>query len=188
MLGNLISRIRNEKGISKTQLSKKSQIDVGHLTHIEQGSRKPSHKALKNLASALDVPYQNLYQCYDKTLDNIQIEYNYINHISYTKIPAISHIDSFIDCPIKFSNVAFAYKVQDNSMAPNIQENTYIFVEINGLVKHKDIGIFKLNGEILIRKLMYKKNNFVLKANDRKIKDIIVSDTDDFQIIGKVYF
>lgn len=187
MLGNLIARIRKEKGISKTQLAKETGINIGHLTHIEKGTRKPSHKALKSIAFSLGVPYQKLFYSYDKELDEKQIEYDYINHISYHKVPAISKIENYIDCPANFSNASFAYKVPDNSMNPTIKDNSYVFIEINGIVKHKEIGLFRLNNEFFIRKLLYKKNHFILKANDKKYKDISISDTDDFQIIGKVY-
>lgn len=162
-------------------------VNVGHLTHIEKGSRKPSHKVLKNIASSLGVPYQPLFYSYDKELNEKQIEYNYINHVYYNKIPAISKIDFYIDCPANFSNASFAYKAPDNSMNPTIKEGSYVFVEINGLVKHREIGLFKLNDEFLIRKLIYRRNHLILKANDRKIKDITISNTDDFHIIGKIY-
>ena len=187
MLGNFIARIRKEKGISKTELSKQTGINVGHLTHIEKGNRKPSHKALMSISKSLGVPYRPLYNTYDKELDETQIEYGYVKHMAYNKIPAISKIDSYIGCPTGFPNAAFAYKAPDNSMSPMIKENSYVFVELSGLLKHKDIGIFNYNNEILIRKLYYKKDHFVLKANDKKIKDITVSDTDDFEIIGKIY-
>lgn len=72
-------------------------------------------------------------------------------------------------------------------MSPTIKSNSYVFVEINAPIKHKEIGLFKLNDDFIIRKLIYKKNNFILKALDKNIKDIIISDSDDFQIIGKIY-
>lgn len=187
MLGNLIERIRVEKGISKTELAKSTGINIGHLTHIEKGNRKPSHKALKNISDSLGVPYQPLYNTYDKDLDENQLEYKYINHVVYNKIPAISDIDSYIDCPMNFSNASFALRVPDNSMSPILKENSYAFVEINGLVHNKEIGLFKVNDELVMRKLFYKKDHFVLKANDKKIKDITISDNDNFQIIGKIY-
>lgn len=187
MLGNLIARIRKEKGISKTQIANETGINIGHLTHIEKGTRNPSHKALKSIAFALGVPYQPLCYTYDKELDDKQIEYDYIKNISYNKIPAISEIDGFIDCPVNFTNASFAFKAPDNSMDPLVKKNSYVFVEINGLVKHKDIGLFKYNDEFIIRKLLYKKNRFVLKANDKSAPDITVSDSDVFYIVGKVY-
>ena len=187
MLGNLIERIRTEKGITKTQLSNETGINIGHLTHIEKGNRNPSHKALKSISNSLGVPYHSLFVAYDKELDDTQVEYNYVDHVTYNKIPAISQIDSYIDCPANFSNASFAFKAPDNSMNPVVKENSYVFVELNGLVKNKEIGLFKVNDEVMIRKLLYKKDHFVLKANDKKVKDITISNNDKFQIIGKIY-
>ena len=124
---------------------------------------------------------------YDKTLDEKQLNHNYINNVSYNKIPAISKIDYYIDCPANFSNASFAFKAPDNSMSPIIEKNSYVFVEVNGLVKHKEVGLFRLNDEYLIRKLIYKKDHFVLKSNTREFKDITITNSDDFQIIGKIY-
>lgn len=72
-------------------------------------------------------------------------------------------------------------------MNPIIKQNSYVFVEIDGLIKHREIGLFKVNDEFFIRKLLYRKDHFILKANDKKFKDITISDSDDFQIIGKIY-
>ena len=187
MLGNLIARIRKEKEITKTQLSNSTGINIGHLTHIEKNTRRPSHTALKNISTALGVPAQPLFYTYDKDLDKKQKDSNYINYIYYNKIPAISNIDFYIDCPANFSNASFAYKISDNSMEPLLSENSYAFIEINGLVKNREIGLFKLNDKFIIRKLIYKKNQFILTANNKNIKDIKISNSDDFKIIGKVY-
>ena len=46
----MIAKVRKEKGMSKTQLAKLTDINIGHLTHIEKGERNPSHKALKNIS------------------------------------------------------------------------------------------------------------------------------------------
>ena len=68
MIGDILAKIRKDKKISKTDLAKVTNINVGHLTHIEKGERNPSHKALKTLCLALDVPYQPLMYTYDKEL------------------------------------------------------------------------------------------------------------------------
>ncbi len=187
MIGDMISRIRKDKRITKTQLSEMTDINIGHLTHIEKGERNPSHKALKNICSSLNVPFEPLLHTYDKELNEEQKEYNYTKYISYNQIPAITNLDNYIDCPAKYANASFAYKVQDSSMAPTIQENSYAYIEINGLVQNKDIGLFKYNGEFMIRRLMYKKGKFVLKAENKEIPNITISDNDTFSIIGKVY-
>lgn len=187
MIGNMISKIRKEQGITKTELANQTNINIGHLTHIEKGERNPSHKALKSICSALDIPYQQLLYTYDKNLSDKQVEYGYIDHISYNKIPAISKVDDYINCPSQFSNASFAYKVPDSAMAPIIKEGTYAFVEINGLIENKAIGLFKLNDTYLVRRLLYKKDKFVLRADNKDVKDITVNSRDIFQIIGRVY-
>lgn len=187
MIGDMISKIRREKGVTKTELANQTNINIGHLTHIEKGERNPSHKALKSICSALNIPYQQLLYTYDKTLSNEQVEYGYIDHISYNKIPAISKVDDYINCPSDFSNASFAYKVPDSAMAPIIKEGTYAFVEINGLIENKAIGLFKLNDKYLVRRLLYKKDKFVLRADNKDVKDITVNSRDMFQIIGRVY-
>ena len=73
MIGDMIAKVRKEKGMTKTELAKLTGINIGHLTHIEKGERNPSHKALKNICKALDVPYQQLMYTYDKLLG----EYNH---------------------------------------------------------------------------------------------------------------
>lgn len=89
MIGDMISIIRKEKGMTKTELAEKTGINIGHLTHIEKGERNPSHKALRNICKALDVPYQQLMYTYDKELNEDQEKYGIANHISYNKILAV---------------------------------------------------------------------------------------------------
>lgn len=187
MIGEMISRIRKEKGVTKTKLAELTDINIGHLTHIEKGERNPSHKALKSICSALNIPYQQLLYTYDKDLTEEQKNYNYINKISYNTIPAISKIDSYINCPAEYSNASFAYKVNDNSMAPILKENTYVYVELCGLLSNKDIGIFKFQDQILIRRLIYKRGKFLLRADNKEFEDIQINNNFDFQIIGKIY-
>ena len=49
MIGDMIAKVRKEKGMTKTELARLTDINIGHLTHIEKGERNPSHKALKNI-------------------------------------------------------------------------------------------------------------------------------------------
>ena len=187
MIGHLISKIRKEKGITKTQLAYDTDINIGHLTHIEKGERNPSHRALRMICYKLDVPYQPISYLYDRELTKEQVDYDYIDHIIYHQVPAISKIDEYITCPADFPNASFAFKVPDDSMEPLIKENTYSFIEVSGLIGNKGIGLFLLNGEYIIRRLLYKNDKFVLRADNKNYKDITVNKKDSFQIIGRVY-
>ena len=46
MIGNMISRVRNDRNIPKAELSRRTNINIGHLSHIEKEERNPSHRAL----------------------------------------------------------------------------------------------------------------------------------------------
>lgn len=187
MLGNLIAKIRKEKNITKTELSNLTDINIGHLTHIEKGDRNPSYSALNTICNSLKIPTRPISNTYHQTLTDEQLEYKYTNYIAYNKIPAISSIDTYIECPYDFSNAAFAFKISDSAMSPLFSKNSYIFIEPCGSLENKDIGLFKYNDEFLIRRLIYKNGKFILKANNKNYKNIKISVFDDFIIIGKAY-
>ena len=71
-------------------------------------------------------------------------------------------------------------------MEPTLKKGSYLFVELNPVLNSKEIGVFALNNKILIRKFFSKKGNIVLKATNKEIDDIKVTNSDVFYIIGKV--
>lgn len=186
MLGDIISRILREKNITKSELARRTNINIGHITHIEKEERNPSHRALKAICRALDVPYQPMMYMYDKAFTDEQRINNMPDHISYNKIPAVSSLDSFIECPIDTPNAALAVKVPDKSMLPRIEEGTYVFVELNTPLENKDIGIFEINGKIIIRRYVIRKDSLVLRADNKEFDDIVISKKDNYNIIGRV--
>ena len=187
MIGDMIAKARKEKGMSKTELARLTDINIGHLTHIEKGERNPSHKALKNICKALNIPYQQLMYTYDKTVNEEQESYNLVKHTSYSKIIAVDSISGFIDCPPDLPSSAIALKARDDSMAPKIPKNSYVFVELNTPLDNKDFGIYSYNDKIIIRKFMSRNGKITLKALNTAYEDIKISDTDTFYMIGKVF-
>ena len=185
MIGDMIAKARKEKKMTKTELAKLTDINIGHLTHIEKGERNPSHKALKNICKALDIPYQQLMYTYDKTISEEQEQYNLIEHISYNKVIAIDKISGFIDCPSSVPSSCVAIKVTDESMEPTLEKNSYAFLEFNSLLNNKDIGLFSVNKKIIIRRFFNKKGKITLKADNKEVEDIVLTNEDSFFIIGK---
>ena len=187
MIGNMIQKIRKEKGITKTKLSSLTDINIGHLTHIEKGERNPSHKTLKSICSSLNIPYQELFYTYDKKLTDEQLEYNYTNYISYNRVPLIENLENFIECPAEFSNASFAYKIPSKDMEPLLKEGNTVFIEQNAALDHKDIGLFFYNDSFYVRRLLYRRGKFILRADNKEIDDITVNSSDTFYIVGKIY-
>ncbi len=139
MLGKLILKIRKDKKITGMELAKKSNIDTGHLSHIEKETRVPSHKTLKLICDALDIPYSPLFMTYDTSLSDEQNEYEAQNHIIYDKIPVFNNLETFTSVPKEFYDATFSVKSFDNSMEPKIEDSDYIFVRQNIPLSNKDI-------------------------------------------------
>ena len=187
MLGKMISKIRKDKGITKVELSRRTKINIGHLTHIEKGERNPSHKALKNICTALDVPYQNLMHMYEREYTEANKRCKMLNHISYNKVVAIDNFENFIECPSKISNASMAFKIHDDSMEPKINKGDYAFLELNANLANRNYGLFLYKGEYLVRKFVVRQDKLVLRPENKNYPEIDLCENDDFIIIGRVY-
>ena len=58
----LIRQIREEKGISITQLAKLTGMSKGHLSRIERGETEPTILTLARISLALNVNIEKLYK------------------------------------------------------------------------------------------------------------------------------
>lgn len=186
MIGDMIAKVRKEKNMTKTELARLTNINIGHLSHIEKGERNPSHKALKNICKALDIPYQQLMYTYDKSLNESQEKYGLIEHISYDKVLAIDKLDNFIPCPSSIPSASLAIKMPDISMEPTYKKGDYVFLEFNSLLEHKEIGLFSVNDKLYIRRFYNKTGKILLKADNGSFPSIEIVDTMDFYIVGKI--
>ena len=186
MIGDMIAKVRKEKGMTKTELARLTDINIGHLTHIEKGERNPSHKALRSICKALEVPYQPLMYTYDKILSDDQEFYKAPNHISYNKILAVDSIHSFMECPATLPSAALAIKIPDDAMEPKLSKDDYAFVELNSPLNNREIGVFEYDGNILIRRFIVRRDKLVLRADNKEVEEISIYEGDKFNIIGKV--
>ena len=185
MIGDMIARIRKDKNMSNTELAEQTNINIGHLTHIEKGERSPSYKALKAICKALDVPSQPTLFTIDKNMDEVHKEYKLVNHISYQEVPAVN-IENFISCPASMASASMAIKINDDSMEPKLKQNTYAYIEFNTPLDNRDIGLFWYDGKLLIRRFIIRKDGVVLRAEDKSLEDICIDFKGDFYIVGKV--
>ena len=186
MLGNMISKIRKDKNITKVELAKRTKINIGHLTHIEKGERNPSHKALKNICEALKVPYQTLMYMYDRSVTEDEKRYKLFDHVSYNKVVAINSIDDFIECPHTVPNASMAFKIVDDSMEPKLKKDTYAFLELNAPLINRDFGLFKYDGKFLVRRFIIRQDKLILRPENKNYPEIDLSENDNFTIIGRV--
>ena len=186
MVGDMISRIREEKKISKSDLARLTNINVGHISHLENEERNPSHRALKTICRAMEIPYQPLMYTYDKVFSDEQMQNKMYEHISYNQVPAVSSVDSFMEIPADFPSACLALKVNDKSMEPKIPEDCYVFIEFNTPLENKDIALVDYNGKIMIRRYVVRKDGLGLRADNKDFEDIVLTDKDKYSFIGKI--
>jgi transcriptional regulator with XRE-family HTH domain len=60
IVGMVIARFRQEKGITQEVLSGLADIGRTHLSAIERGERKPTLETLFRISSALEVPMSTI--------------------------------------------------------------------------------------------------------------------------------
>lgn len=187
MLGNLLLSIREKKGLTKTNIADATGINVGHLTHIEKGERNPSQKALKDICRALDIPYQPLSYTYDKALTEEQVRFNLVDSIPYNTVPLVSNIMDMVICPSSIPNASIAFVMNDDSMKSSLPKGSVAFVEFNTIPLHRELGLFKYQDTVLVRRLIYRKNKLILKSDNLLTKDIVIENGSQLTIIGKIH-
>ncbi len=58
--GVAIRRVRSELGIKQTEIARKTGLTASFLSLVENGKAMPSMSTLKDIATAMDVPYELL--------------------------------------------------------------------------------------------------------------------------------
>jgi transcriptional regulator with XRE-family HTH domain len=71
-IGTRVMQIRNQKGISQRELSRRSGIAGSYLSRIENRHLEPRPKTLRKIAEALGVPLAQFFQDNDENLASIQ--------------------------------------------------------------------------------------------------------------------
>lgn len=186
MISKVLTRIREEKGVAKTEIANKINVDVGHLTHIEKGERNPSHKVLKQICDFFKIPYNPIMHTYDRKLTEEQLDYGVQNHIICNSIPVFNNLVGYKECPEEYLSASFIVKANDPSMAPKFNPNDYVYIDYNAPLNSKDYGLFLYEGQLLLRKFIVRKNDIVLRAESSSVNDICLPKGANYQIIGKV--
>lgn len=80
----------------------------------------------------------------------------------------------------------FCLTVNGDSMEPVIYDQDYIFVSKQDTLFNGNVGVVIVDGEAFIKKVFFEDDKARLQSFNKKYKDIIVDDSNDFRIIGKV--
>lgn len=205
-IGKRILEARKAKGLTLKALGELAGgLKQTRLTNWEQGVRTPGPEEIKSLAQALDVSPAYLMCLLDeKQFKEAISPSQLIPLLDYRQAcEAGLHTDAeafnynvFISVSTvllpKLSPKAFALKITDDSMMPEIRVNDVLVIDPSVLPEPSDFVIVKITGkpEAIIcqfRKLSYTSAEFELLTLNDNWPNIKVTDTAiQVKIIGKV--
>ncbi|MEB8416354.1 helix-turn-helix domain-containing protein [Enterococcus casseliflavus] len=80
----------------------------------------------------------------------------------------------------------FCLKVNGDSMEPIFHDKDYVFIKKQLEIYNGNIGVVIVNGESFLKRIWFVNNNIRLQSFNKKYQDIIITEDDEFQIIGRV--
>lgn len=105
-------------------------------------------------------------------------------------IPTFSeeNIEKFIDLnPYLNNEEIFFLKAEGDSMIEaGIMEGDYLLVKKTQTLNNSEIGIFRINGEVTVKRFYKNDGNIKLLPSNLRYKEIQVREGDEFEIVGKV--
>ena len=201
-LADYLNDIRNRRGLGHSQLALKAGIDGAVLHKMLYGTVKkanPFH--LQALAKALKIDYKVLYQIIgyldsdegtpEDKLTIVELE---------QEIPVYSRVFAGPNGTLEFGEVieyitipslrngteVIGIKVDGDSMEHTIPNGATVLVKKDVEVNDKDVGVFVHNNTPYVKRLRRDKNQVFLMSDNNAYLPIVVSEGDEFFIVGKV--
>ncbi len=196
-LARNIADLRIKKMYTQKGLADALGVSKGTITSYESGVRVPPIDKLEEIAKLFNIKITDFF------VENIN-DINFSKESSTnSRIPIVSHASAgmgkdnfegdeildYLELPNKIGKkVDFGTYVVGDSMSPKILDGDIVFIKKDDILDDGDIGLFKLNDKIFIKKFKYNpftQETFLVPLN-KEYSIIPIKKTDDFSIIGKV--
>lgn len=196
-LAQNIADIRIKKMYTQKGLADALGVSKGTITSYEAGVRVPPIDKLEEMARLFNIKITDFF------VDNIE-NINFFEKCSTnSRIPIVSHASAgtgkgtfegdeildYLELPDKIGKKGdFGTYVIGDSMSPKILDGDIVFIKKMDTLDDGDIGLFKLNEQIFIKKFKYNpftEETFLMPIN-KEYNIIPIKSSDDFSIIGKV--
>lgn len=211
-IGNKIRYYRNLNKMTQQELADKIGIGKAAISNYESGYRTPQQNRLFELSEALKVSINDLFpptteekSILDKIIDiSTQLQenrqqkvYNYAEQELQEQRYFEEQYDEYHgqtaagapiegQQPIPFVGAETVnLLVNGDSMEPKFFDGDIIKYHPQPELENGEIGVFAVNGGITMKK--FRRNSDIrLESLNKKYEDIIIKETDDFSILGKV--
>ena len=206
-----IKQIMKEKGMTQADLSKESGISKSTLSEWLNDKYEPKQNSIYILSETLgvnptwlmglDVDKENkldISLIYNELKQPRQQKvYNFAEHELEEQRLEEEYNDDYLgqtaagapiegQQPIPFIGATTVnLLVNGDSMEPNFHDGDIIKYHPQPELENGEIGVFAVNGGITMKK--FRRNSDIrLESLNKKYEDIIIKETDDFSILGKV--
>ena len=204
----MINYIRNQRGLSMEEFGSLVGKNKSTISRWINGTRFPSIEEAEMLADKFDLPLEvllfgarnseDLFDIYIRLQDSRKAkvynfaesqleEQRYIEEHDYVGQTAAGEpIEGQQPVPMLGSDTV-KLLVNGDSMEPMFKDSDIIEYHPQPELENGEIGVFAVNGGVTMKR--FRNNNDIrLESLNDKYEDLVIKETDDFSILGKVIF
>ena len=195
-LGLFLKKLRIKNNLTIVQVEVKTGISNSYISLIERDKRKPSVEILHKLAKTYKVTTEDLLRFigYLPPIQN-KINFNQIpiyNIVQKEKLSFVSeNIEGYSPVPPGLESSTtkdlIAIRVKNKGMTcKRIEIGDILIIRKQGEVENGIIALVSLNNELAIKRIVKQNKHIILQSTNSDYSPILVKESDDFKITGKV--
>ena len=211
-LGRFLKEARSQKKMTITDLENESGINRADIHRLEGGQKKRLNPfQLVSLAEALEINLIDLYILVGfiskkaitdfvkkKTDERISEQLKIISYTGAIKIPVFEDFLNALDLvknsePIKYTTLFLnedteyvGIIIKEDTLTPLISKNAIVILEKTKNIQNGDLAVFSIDDIFYIRRFFEKDNVIILSHINSSYEPIIVTNSTNFNIHGKL--
>jgi len=211
-LGRFLKEARSQKKMTITDLENESGINRADIHRLEGGQKKRLNPfQLVSIAEALEINLIDLYILVGfiskkaitdfvkkKTDERISEQLKIISYTGAIKIPVFEDFLNALDLvknsePIKYTTLFLnedteyvGIIIKEDTLTPLISKNAIVILEKTKNIQNGDLAVFSIDDIFYIRRFFEKDNVIILSHINSSYEPIIVTNSTNFNIHGKL--
>ena len=211
-LGRFLKEARSQKKMTITDLENESGINRADIHRLEKKKKKRLNPfQLVSLAEALEINLIDLYILVGfiskkaitdfvkkKTDERISEQLKIISYTGAIKIPVFEDFLNALDLvknsePIKYTTLFLnedteyvGIIIKEDTLTPLISKDAIVILEKTKNIQNGDLAVFSIDDIFYIRRFFEKDNVIILSHINSSYEPIIVTNSTNFNIHGKL--
>ena len=211
-LGRFLKEARSQKKMTITDLENESGINRADIHRLEGGQKKRLNPfQLVSLAESLVINLNDLYILVGfiskkaitdfvkkKTDERISEQLKIISYTGAIKIPVFEDFLNALDLvknsePIKYTTLFLnedteyvGIIIKEDTLTPLISKDAIVILEKTKNIQNGDLAVFSIDDIFYIRRFFEKDNVIILSHINSSYEPIIVTNSTNFNIHGKL--